>query len=75
MNLEVRGDLDLASASIDMRIRAIPVGTIDLVLEKIPLIGKPVKKIKEKFAFSFSARGPASDPVVQVLKIEKHGGS
>ncbi|OPZ96282.1 MAG: hypothetical protein BWY71_01977 [Planctomycetes bacterium ADurb.Bin412] len=57
---------------MDIAINVIPTGTIDSLVQKIPLVGKSIDRIKKTtLSFDLVARGPFADPDVQLQAVKK----
>jgi hypothetical protein len=66
------GDLDLPKDHMNMKIRAMPLGSIGSVMDKVPVAGKQLKRAKESvLSTDFIARGPIGNPEVTVEAMEK----
>ena len=67
-----RGAFDLVRNEIDITINVIPTGTIDSLVQKIPLVGKRIGRIKKAtLSFNLVARGPFAKPDVQLRAVDK----
>jgi hypothetical protein len=66
------GTFDLVRNEMDITINVIPTGTIDSLVQKIPLVGKRIGKIKKAtLSFNLVARGPFAKPDVQLRAVDK----
>ncbi len=66
------GTFDLVREEMDIAINVIPTGTIDSLVQKIPLVGKSIDRIKKTtLSFDLVARGPFADPDVQLQAVKK----
>jgi uncharacterized protein involved in outer membrane biogenesis len=67
-----KGAFDLVRAEMDITINVIPTGTIDSLVQKIPLVGKHLDRVKKAtLSFNLIARGPFAKPDVQLRAIDK----
>jgi uncharacterized protein involved in outer membrane biogenesis len=67
-----KGAFDLVRAEMDITINIIPTGTIDSLVQKIPLVGKHLDRVKKAtLSFNLIARGPFAKPDVQLRAIDK----
>jgi uncharacterized protein involved in outer membrane biogenesis len=66
------GTFDLVRNEMDITINVIPTGTIDSLVQKIPLVGKRIGKIKKAtLSFNLIARGSFANPDVQLRAVDK----
>jgi len=66
------GTFDLVREEMDITINVIPTGTIDSLVNKIPLVGKRIARIKKAtLSFNLVARGPFANPNVQLRAVDK----
>jgi hypothetical protein len=67
-----KGAFDLVRAEMDITINVIPTGTIDSLVQKIPLVGKHLDRVKKAtLSFNLIARGPFAKPDVQLQAVDK----
>ncbi len=67
-----KGAFDLVRAEMDITINVIPTGTIDSLVQKIPLVGKHLDRVKKAtLSFNLIARGPFAKPDVQLRAVDK----
>ena len=73
VDLLFKGDLDLVREQMDMKIKATtPTGSIGSLLLKVPVAGKGWDRAKKSvLSLSFIARGPISNPKVQLSAAER----
>ncbi|MBW1839717.1 MAG: AsmA-like C-terminal region-containing protein [Deltaproteobacteria bacterium] len=73
VDLLFKGDLDLVREQMDMKIKATtPTGSIGSLLHKVPVAGKGWDRAKKSvLSLSFIARGPISNPKVQLSAVER----
>ena len=72
VDLLCEGVIDLAREQMDMKIGAAPIGSIDRLLGKVPLVGKKINAVKKSIiSLDFAARGPVSEPEVKLLLKDK----
>jgi len=66
------GDIDLAEKQMDMKIKAATIGSVGLLLPKIPFVGKDLESARESvFSLTFSARGPLDEVKLRPLLMGK----
>lgn len=67
-----KGVFDLVRNEMDITINVIPTGTIDSLVQKIPLVGKHIDRVKKAtLSFNLVARGPFAKPDVQLRAVDK----
>jgi uncharacterized protein involved in outer membrane biogenesis len=72
VDLRFKGDIDLVKQYFEMRARATPVGSIDSLTRKLPVIGKHLDKAKRSvLSYSFNVSGPLSEPEAQLTSVEE----
>jgi hypothetical protein len=65
LSITARGELKLATATMDMRIGLVPFTTVNWIISKIPLMGKDIANSGNGLlAAYFQVRGPVKDPTV-----------
>jgi hypothetical protein len=71
LDLLIKGDIDLVKQYYDMRVKATPVGSIDSLTRKLPVIGKQFDKAKRSvLSYSYNISGPISEPKAQLTSVE-----
>jgi len=72
VDLFFKGDIDLVKQYFEMRARATPVGSIDSLTRKLPVVGKHLDKAKRSvLSYSFNVSGPLSEPEAQLTSVEE----
>ncbi len=70
MEITAEGDINFSESSIDMKLAAFPLSTLNWLLSKIPVIGGNVAgSAGTVVAAYFHASGPVSDPSVSPMPI------
>ncbi len=76
INLFGSGELDLSTYELDATVLVAPLKTVDVVLEKIPVVGRVVGgKHKTMITIPVGVSGPVKDPSVIILQPDKVGGA
>ena len=71
-NLLFKGDVDLAEKHLDLVVRAVPLGSVGTLIEKVPLAGEKLNKAKESaISADFIVSGPLSNPEVSLRATDK----
>jgi hypothetical protein len=71
-NLLFRGDFDLVEKRMNLIVRAVPLGSVGTIIEKVPLAGEQLKKAKESaISADFIVDGPMSNPEIKLRAADK----
>jgi uncharacterized protein YhdP len=75
-NAAAQGTVDLSKKRVDLDLGAHPLGTIDFLVSKIPIVGYILTgKKKALLVYYFRVEGPLSKPEVRYVPLKNLGGS
>ena len=73
-NAVASGKVDMAKKTVDFHLGARPLGTIDVLLSRIPILGYIlVGKEKSFLTYYFNMKGPLTDPVLKHVPFKNIG--
>lgn len=70
-NLICKGDFNLAERTVDLKITAVPLGSIGSVLGAVPIAGEGLQRAQEStVSMDFIARGPIDNPKIDLAMVD-----
>ena len=75
-NASVKGEADLSTAKVNAELGIQPLGTVDSLVSKLPIVGYLLTGDKEAlYADYFKVEGPLSDPDVEYIPLKSLGNT